>query len=566
MVSNRALSARCRSLLADIFTTEFELTARRALSMWNRDPASPSFGSFDRAYWGWKAKDFGDATLQYAARLAVEYVARRGAPLDGDVLSVWLEGYVDYCRRAQHSDGSFDQCYPNERTPGVVYDMLSALLYVRGCGYLTSARAQADLDGVIDRAVAFALSKDERHGDIANHFAAYAFELLNYGQARNDAAASARGLQYLDRLLNLLDREEGWFREYQGPDAGYQTRTLRYLTKCADLRDDGALWDAAERAAAFIERVLMPDGSVHPMLGTRATALVYPSGFMRLARRSPRFAPLATLIRAGWERARVPLPSTLDFDNAIRLADDAREAAAILPLTTGALDARTPPSRIDMPRAGLTVWRDADRAVFVASRLGGVVVIYDRSADGAWRLRHEDSGYLVSSDPGPNPSRWVSRFPDSGTVVASADGRIVVRARMARSLHEELTPTRLVVLRLLNATLLRVQWIGDLFRRLVVRRLMNRAEWLGLEIEREITVDPARLQIRDRIVASGRRQPEAQLFRCRRITGTHMATARYFQEQEIELGTGWREPIAWPSGEILAETTITAAKVEEGKT
>ena len=31
----------------------------------NREPASPSQGSFDRKYWGWKYKDFGDATLLY---------------------------------------------------------------------------------------------------------------------------------------------------------------------------------------------------------------------------------------------------------------------------------------------------------------------------------------------------------------------------------------------------------------------------------------------------------------------------------------------------------------------
>jgi len=65
------------------------------------------------------------------------------------------------------------------------------------------------------------------------------------------------------------------------------------------------------------------------VLGTRSTALVYPSGFMRLAARSPCFASVAALVHEGWARARVPLPSTLDFDNAIRLAEDAREAAAI---------------------------------------------------------------------------------------------------------------------------------------------------------------------------------------------------------------------------------------------
>jgi len=538
--------------LADVFLSEFELTARRALSMWNRDPASPSRGSFDRAYWGWKAKDFSDATLQYAAKLVIGYARLNGEFRQSAALGAWLEEYVAYCCRAQQPDGSFDQCYPHERTPGVVYDMLSALLEVHDSECLASARARAALEEVMVRAVAFALSEDERHGEIANHLASYAFELLNYGRARGDAAATSRGMQYLDRLLALFDRDEGWFLEYQGPDAGYQTRTLRYLAKCAELIGDSALWDTAERAGQFLEQVLMPDGSVHPMLGTRSTALVYPSGFMRLAARSPRFASVAALVHEGWSRARVPLPSTLDFDNAIRLAEDAREAAAIGVPPVRAVESAAVAPRVDLPRAGLTVWRTPSRAVFVASRLGGVVVVYDRAHDGTWQLRREDSGYLVARADG---SRWLSRFPGAGTLVTSAGARLVIRTRFARSLHEELTPARLVLLRVLNATVLRIQWVADLFRRLVVRRLMSRVDWLGLEIEREVTMEAHGLQIRDRLVGSWR-DARAQLFRCRRVTGTHMATARYFQPQELELDAAWCAPVEWPSGELLADETM----------
>src|SRR6185503_18681394 len=138
-----------------------------------------------------------------------------------------------------------------------------------------------------------------------------------------------------------------------------------------------------------------------------STALVYPSGFMRLARRSSRFRPLAMLVRQGWERARVPLPSTLDFDNAIRVADDALEAADIQLPAADLVDGTVAAGRLELPRAGLTVWRDAARAVFVATRLGGVVVVYDRGNDATWRLRHEDSGYLVTSGRPPRASRWV---------------------------------------------------------------------------------------------------------------------------------------------------------------
>jgi hypothetical protein len=72
-----------------------------------------------------------------------------------------------------------------------------------------------------------------------------------------------------------------------------------------------------------------------------------------------------------------------------------------------------------------------------------------------------------------------------------------------------------------------------------------------------VTVAPGRVRIRDRIVG-GPPDAGAQLFRCRRVTGTHMASARYFQEQEIELGSAWRERVAWPPDGVLAELEVEA--------
>ena len=60
MPSSTGFGLRWSGPLSNIYRDEFERVARRAFSMWNRDPASPSFGSFDRQYWGWKYKDFGD--------------------------------------------------------------------------------------------------------------------------------------------------------------------------------------------------------------------------------------------------------------------------------------------------------------------------------------------------------------------------------------------------------------------------------------------------------------------------------------------------------------------------
>ena len=523
--------------MVEPYTREFEQVGRTAFAMWNRDPASPSFGSFDRQYWGWKYKDFSDATLQYAVILACEYARRSGAT---GALPQFLEGFVEYCAGIQHSDGSFDQCYPHESTPGVIYDILPALTYVRRSSFLESSTARARLDKVIGAAVDFALRTDERHGEVANHLAEYAWELLDFAAQSGHEDARRRGEAYLERLLSLFDRDEGWFLEYNGADAGYQSRCLRYLCKIAALQRDAALWSVCAKAADFVATMLMPDCSLNPMLGCRSTALLYPSAFENLAARDEAWHGAAQRVRDAWRLRRVPMPSEIDFCNAIRLAHDAMDAAG------GASELRQPAASdaarsLHLPRAGIAVYASARRRVYVATRLGGAFGVYASDTNGDWRLVREDAGYLLKS---ASKSRaWVTRAAGNGELREYGPAGCRIEAPFVRSLHDEVTPLRMLLLRALNLSLLRVQWLADFFRRLVVRRLISGAEAIPIRMERTIVLEGNAVLVKDRLSRGTALSEPARLFACRRVTGAHMASARYFQPVELE--GRWLEELTW---------------------
>lgn len=492
--------------------------------------------------------------MQYAARLAIGYaelVKKTGT------LPAFVESFVSFVERCQHKDGSFDQCYPFERTPGVVFDILSTLVDIWRSPYVTGP-GRSRLEKVIARAVKFVISTDEFHGEIANHFAEYAFECLYHSHHFSDPRTRAKGQLYLERLIGLQDREEGWFLEYDGADAGYQTRCLRYLTKCAALLDSTEIWDAAERSADFLEHALMPDGSVNPMLGCRSTALLYPSGFEALARRDARFEALARRVRFAWKNQRVPMPSTLDFENAIRLADDAKDAAELCPEAASAAELPFDsggPRLCHYPRAGLVILRDPGRQVFVQHSLGGSTVVYCHDAENGWTLRHEDSGYMLSN----GTKRWVTRMPKIGSLKWVDESGLLVEVPFHRALHDELTPQRMILLRLLNFTVLRWKWTAELFRRIVVRRLMTGKQAISLILTREIAIDSEGVTVADRIQderpVSQRNQGRLQ--HCRRIVSTHMASSRYFQDQELEsLPLGWAEDVPWDTREACEKRIV----------
>ncbi len=520
-----------------VYGEEAIRVAMQAMCRWNRDIASPSCGSFDRAWWGWKARDFSDSTLQAAVTVVMNVADTQEW---GWMMPELLTRYVDFVEKLQHADGSFDQCYPNERTPGVLYDILPALLAVHGSPWLAAPTRQR-IEKIIARGLDFALAVDEVHGEIVNHLAHFAYGLLLHWQTFGNLKSRLHAESYIARILRNFDTEEGWFQEYHGPDAGYQTRTLAYLTKAAEILNDEKLWDVCGRAARFIELMLMPDGSLHPMLGVRSTALIYPSGFERLAARDAAFRPLAKRIRVAWSNNRVALPSQLDFDNALRLGEDAWHAvdvasgapsSAVGATNVADLEAMPPHGVTHLPRAGILIRRDASIIVWCAWRLGGTLVVWRSLEDGSWQPAHEDAGYLLE---GGAAGLWLTRMPDTGRLLELQTDRLLVEVPFNRVLHEELTPSKLVLLRLLNLTVLRFQWLGDLFRRLVVGRLAGKGSSLPTSMLREIRFAANAIHVTDAFHSGAglpRELAKAPLWRCRRITGTHMASARYFQPIE----------------------------------
>jgi hypothetical protein len=114
----------------------------------------------------------------------------------------------------------------------------------------------------------------------------------------------------------------------------------------------------------------------------------------------------------------------------------------------------------------------------------------------------------------------------------------VVEADFFMSLHEDLKTYQMVALRILNSTVLRVQWIGDLFRKIVVRRLMGNRVKAAARLVRTVTLESEAVVVNDVITGA----EGATLRRTRRASGIHMASSRYFQATEFESAPGaWEE-------------------------
>src|SRR5204862_6119069 len=88
----------------------------------DREPFSPSYGSFDRTWWAWKFTDFPAARFQEALLTLADRLTRplhappHGEPAGDARLLAWIEAGLRFWHRIQYGDGSFDEAYPFERS------------------------------------------------------------------------------------------------------------------------------------------------------------------------------------------------------------------------------------------------------------------------------------------------------------------------------------------------------------------------------------------------------------------------------------------------------------------
>ena len=108
---------------------------------------------------------------------------------------------------------------------------------------------------------------------------------------------------------------------------------------------------------------------------------------------------------------------------------------------------------------------------------------------------------------------------------------------------------KMIVLRILNLTVLRSQWIGDLFRKIVVRRLISGStSTLPVSVERKIEMTADGVRIEDHFVIEAKDHKLLEgctLYHCRRTIPNHMASSRYFQRAEISCSQPWTQDVSF---------------------
>ncbi len=510
----------------------------RLLGTLDRDPWSPTTGSFDRDHWSWKFRDF-PLTMLQTGMLPLAHMWASERPDNpyrrSPRLLQWLVDAMRETLRRQHRSGAFDSVAPNTMDHGVTLAMVYTLASV--ARYLDAALPPdlvRRLGPAVRRACRFAVHSEEDYAFISNHHALFALAWLRAADLLGEPELLQRADGEIAQII-AHQSADGWYAEYGGPDPGYESLGISYLAQYDAERPGEQLRSSLRRAVAFLSHCVHPDGSVGGLYGSRGTSLWYPAGMERLGQHDPVARAVACHVARFLDQSQVVTPATSDPEN-LALLVLSHMVAADLVESAGAMAgpdaaAHTLPCanfhgvRI-FEGSGITVAGTQQYYAVLNGNRAGTGVVHARATA---RLVHQDSGYFLEANDGV----WTSAM-HVGTVRPKDNGgrTVTFTARFARANRAQLTPARFIVLRLLNLTLFRVGALGRLVRRAVIGRLVTRCTPGPYSLEREVRFGEDRITFVDRL-RNERRQVVTRLSRTDRSLALHMGSGNYFHMRDL---------------------------------
>jgi hypothetical protein len=451
----------------------------RVLALFNDNNISPMLGVGDRYHWSWKGSDFANGTFQGAVHGLACLAAHDLLPdeISKTKILTKIKRAIDGVRKITYRNGSLDEILPFESsycvTSLVAFDILCAV------DTLKDHISKSDISRHVETVrplIKFIVSHKETHGVITNHLAV-SLAALGRWQIMTRENVQETINEVLEQILSHYSNE-GWFLEYSGADFGYQTLALDYLVDFNALFPDSDLGKPLEKALTFLSYGAHPDGSFGGTYGSRNTRFLYPAGIEIMAHDFEGAIPLARFSREAHKKNTVVGLPAMDEPNFITMFNSVCRAAAIankLP-TRGKLPHQLSKINAQFPDAGLIIVGSQNNYNIINWKKGGS---FYSSTQGK-------SGGLIAS--GKEGKIYTSQSGLTGKLVSATDDEIIIEGQLERFQSLYPTPGKMIILRLLCLTLMRINSLNKIIKKLLVKLLIQKSSSPKAIAQRKISL------------------------------------------------------------------------------
>jgi hypothetical protein len=505
----------------------------RLIGQLNRNPSSPYYGSFDRAFWHYRTNDISCARYQEVTlTLTLLYFhAFDGNQYYQDkIVKNWIEASLNFTAEIQNSNGSFSEWYVNEQsfvcTAFVTVALSDVLLEFRTQGESTSC-GERILDGLV-RAGRWLLNR--REDWVMNQTSGAALALTNLWKLTGDGRFREGAKKKVDFIIDH-QYENSWWSEYGGPDIGYLSLMIDYLIKYRERTQDEDIVSSIDRAAQFLTLFMHPNLTTGGEYGSRNTEYLIPSGFVHWAERNEHYRLLSNFVYWALREKRGIHPTALDdrylsylLYNWLQAGLD-WEAKQLKPLDSGVLSDRlkTISTSVFYDKAGLVLIRDGS-AVFISNLHKG----------GAFRLYADEGHYLDSGLEVVTPSgkRLLSSVLDQGNQFHIGETEFQVQG-VLKPLREPAMKTIIMLIfkgfMFLAGRIPRFQELTKHFLRL---KMISGAKRTQFSFKRNFHFSKGKLHVEDRTCVP----QDSRVLLGTKSSYAFIPSSKYFDVQELEKG------------------------------
>lgn len=515
------------------YIKEVRANLPRILSLVDRDITSDSYGMADRYHWAWGLIDFGNGTFQGMANgLARLWVNGLWPyPTSSSEFLKRIDSLFIGASKLTRKDGSLEEAFPNEGsfcvTALVAYDLLVALDLLQRS---IDDHQRKRWEDVIRPMIGYLINASETHAVISNHLSTAIAALVRWELLTADIQANNKYRELLNYLLKQQS-SEGWFREYQGADPGYQSLCTCYLADIHLLCPDLQLLEPLRKSIQFLWHFAHPDGSFGGVYGSRCTRFYYPSGILALANEIPEAAALAEFMEKSISTQSVVTLSSIDEPNLAPFFNSYCWAASMVVQNKQTVKMNFLPSlpsicsdplRLIFNQAGIIIDRGPGYYSIIGVGKGGVVYHFVEG-----RKTLINAGVVVTNKNGDiGSSQTPSNFDLNLT-----DDTLKVFSPISQMPKKLPNPWQFVVIRLLGITLFRSTNLREWIKQILVRFLITGVKFWPVSNMRFVKLGK-NLIIKDEVMLKPGYQ-RVDVGSCE-FVGIHMASQGYWQIQDEE--------------------------------
>ena len=491
------------------------------LSLQDRNPFSPTYGSFDREHWQYKKTDTPYASVQGAV-LSLTLLYKNKLPNNpyykNKRILEWIIAGIKFLAKIQKRNGSFDEYYPNEKsyigTALTMYPCAEAFYLIKN---EINKEDKKTIIPVLEKAANFLATNIEPK--VMNQEAMATLSIYCINQTLKKTKLQNAVNKKIKFILQNQTKE-GWFPEYEGCDVGYLSYTIDFLATYYQKSKDKRVIKPINDAIEFISYLIHPNGTAGGEYTARFTEYLVPHGFEVMAKN-----PLSNAISLFIEKA-IPTGKVTSIDR----LDNRYTPLYVHQYIQTYLDRlkskqinTIPFQRKDFtkhfPEAGILIIKQGNSYIIIGTKKGGVIRIYDCKKK---EIVLSDCGYVTKE----NNKTYSSTYLENKRNVKINNKEIIIKGKFYKVKWINSTPLNHFALRII----LSVGIISKVFRELMKKILITRKKLKDIKFTRKIKIKKNEMIINDEIEL----KKPLKVYRIDKFSFRYMPSARFYQEQEIK--------------------------------